>query len=288
MDQQNNNSHFIRTLVNQYGVDLEELWQDTMRNKDLHSQKRAFNDAVEKQFWAERSQHYDQQPSLYDYAPHVLDRIVHYTGKDKTMIEIGCGTGKFTIPMLTAAKHIHAVDFSKDMLTRLEKKLSVETRQKISLTQGKWEDYPAQEVDCIYSVNALYRMRKIKHALSKMNRVARSQVVLVWTMQRSVFDAFINRFHKTGLERNQEYIHLMVLLYELGIEPGLEFIKVNKPVTMTRQKAADQLSQLAARYNLPKQEMLDAFHVAAEERGNDFFYECPLKVALIHWSTTSL
>lgn len=288
MDQQSNHSHFIRTLVSRYGIDLEELWKDTMRNKDPYSQERAFDDRVEEQFWVERSKHYDQQPSLYDYAPHVFDRILHYTGKDKTMIEIGCGTGKFTMPMLAMANYVHAIDFSKDMLLMLKDKLSAEARGKVSLIQGKWEECTAPEVDCIYSINALYRMREIKKALIKMNQTARSQVVLVWTMQRSVFDVFINRFHKTGLERNQEYIHLIGLLYELGIDPGLEFIKVNKPVTMTRQKAREQLSLLATRYDLPKQQLLDIFHEAAKVRGNDYFYKCPLKVALIHWTPSSL
>lgn len=283
MQNKSNHSHFIRTLSKGFKVDLEQLWQDSMQHKDPYSGKRAVNDRVETRFWSRFSNQYDQVPSLYDYAPHVLDRILVHTGKNKTMTEIGCGTGKFTQPMLKVARHIHAIDFSPHMLAKFSAKLSPEERKKVTLIRAKWEDHPPEKVDCLYSVNAIYRMTQIRSALTKMNTAARHKVVIVWTMQRSIFDSFINRFHKKGLERNQEYIHLLALLYEMNIDPGLEFIKTTKPIVMEKKRAFEMLNLLLQRHSLPSQEIMTAFKKEVTLYQDKIFFPCPLKVALIHW-----
>lgn len=278
-----NQSHFVRNL-GRSGVDLEALWQDTMTRKSPRDCRRAFDDRAETRFWARFSNCYDRIPSLYDYAPQVLDRILSHTGTGRTLIEIGCGTGKFTRPMLKSARHIHAVDFSPHMLARLSAKLTPAERRKITLVRSGWEAHHPPPVDCVFSVNAIYRMRQIRTALSRMDRAARQRVVIVWTMQRSVFDTFINRFRKTGLERNQKYIHLMAILYEMGIDPGLEFIEASKPVSMDRDQAFGELDALIRCHGLPRKAVLDEFEDAVHSRGQRVAFQCPLKVALIHWA----
>ena len=282
-----NLSHFIKTLRDRHGVDFEGLWRDSMAVKDGQSRKRAFDDNAEIRFWETYSEQYDQILSLYDYAPQVLDRIVSLAGKNKTMIEIGCGTGKFTIPMMGFAKTIIALDFSPDMLKRFKAKIAGSDSDKLTIKHGKWESIIIPPAECIYCINSLYRMSSIKHALIKMNRLATEKVVLIWTMQRSNYDAVINKFHRKGIERKQEYIHLMVLLYELGIDADLEFLDVVKPVELEANRVAGDLNRLATKYHLPLEALKRAFNGQSVKAGNLLRFDIRLKVACIHWSPSS-
>jgi ubiquinone/menaquinone biosynthesis C-methylase UbiE len=279
-----NRSHFTDKIRNGYGVDFEKLWRDSMKSKDEYSRKRAFDDKTETQFWEKFSEKYDHRPSLYDYAPEVLDRIVSLTGHNKKMVEIGCGTGKFTLPMLSFAKEIIALDFSAHMLKKLETKLQASDYGKITLKQGKWEDVTVPVVGCIYSINAIYRMMEIKKALKKMNDIATDKVVLVWTMQRSIYDTIINSFHHKGLERRQEYIHLMNLLYELGIDANLEFLDVVKPLEMSEDRLRKDLLSLSLRHDLPLGKLENGVRRQSVQTGNTIKYGAMLKVAYIHWT----
>ena len=126
-----NQSYFIKTLKNDYKLDFNELWEKTIRDKNDKDLGRALSDEAEKKFWEEHSRKYDTIPSLYDYAPFILDKLVEIIGKNKNVMEIGCGTGKFTIPMARLSKNVVGIDFSKDMLQISRSKLEEGNTQNV-------------------------------------------------------------------------------------------------------------------------------------------------------------
>ena len=71
---------------------------------------------------------YDLWAELYDEVYSFVDNdIDFYTNKFKEfggkVLEIGCGTGRVTIPLLEAGADITAVDYSQKMLEQLESKI---------------------------------------------------------------------------------------------------------------------------------------------------------------------
>ena len=75
----------------------------------------------------------------------------------------------------------------------------------------------------------------------------------------------------------------MALLYELGIDAGLEFIPVEKPLVLDQTDTLKEISGLARQYGLPGQSLKKAFEKEAICRHGQYHYRCPLTVALIHW-----
>ncbi|MBS21727.1 MAG: hypothetical protein CL739_06495 [Chloroflexi bacterium] len=71
---------------------------------------------------------YDLWAELYDEVYSFVDNDINfYTNKFKELggkvLEIGCGTGRVTIPLLEAGADITAVDYSQKMLEQLESKI---------------------------------------------------------------------------------------------------------------------------------------------------------------------
>ena len=70
---------------------------------------------------------YDSWAELYDEVYSYVDYdIAFYLQKYKELggkvLEIGCGTGRVTIPMMEAGADITAIDYSQKMLEQLESK----------------------------------------------------------------------------------------------------------------------------------------------------------------------
>ncbi|GAA0180310.1 class I SAM-dependent methyltransferase [Clostridium sediminicola] len=279
-----NYSNFIEILKNDYGVDFNEVWKKAIHCKGERNRSRGFFDEVEAEFWKDYSEKYDKNPSLYDYAPHTFDKLLSIVGENKTLLEFGCGTGKFTLPMSHKSEKIIAVDFSEHMLEKISNKLKANKIDNVVLLHSKFEDIDIDKVDSIYCINANYRIINIESALKKMNNMAKENVVIVWTMQRNIYDDILNKTVKKGIERCQEYIHLVNILYEIGIDPNVEILDVNKPIEIQDiHENYKEIKTLCEQYQLPYDFVKKEFDNCIYYKDNQAIYNCKLKVVYIHF-----
>jgi ubiquinone/menaquinone biosynthesis C-methylase UbiE len=66
-----------------------------------------------------------------------------------TVLEIGCGTGKNTSWLLTRAKHVVSVDFSKEMLDKAKEKINADHVEFVQADILKEWNFNTQQVDLI-------------------------------------------------------------------------------------------------------------------------------------------
>ncbi len=254
-----NKSHFIKKLK-KHNLSPQEIWIDVIKNREKRYSIRAFSDEAELSFWNEYSKKYDTVPSLYEYAPNIFPILKRIIGENKNIIEIGSGTGKFTIPISKFSKKIIAVDFSKDMLNILKQKVKLANIENIDFINSKYEDTQLNKVDVLLSVNSIYRMLNLKNILKKMKDNVKEKVIIVWTMQRNIHDEILNNTNIKGIERKQEYIHLLNILYDLGIDPNLASIPVKKRIVIDDiEQSTIKLKNIAYKYSLNEKEILQNF-----------------------------
>lgn len=279
-----NLSRFIIDTKKKYNIDFQRLWQDSILSKGDYNVKRALDDAVESKFWKDLAPKYDDRQTLYDYAPETFEKLLNIIGKNKTVIEIGCGTGKFTLPMAKYSKKILAIDFSEHMLSVIKGKIQNNDISNIVTKQGKWEDVNINDVDAVFNINAIYRMWNIKDALLKMNAKAKETVVLVWTLQRSKFDSVFMQMGISGVKTNSDYIYIQNILYDLGIDANIEFLKITKPIVyQSKEGIYKDLKKDAQDLNLDYEIFSDILDRNIIKKNNCYIYNAKLKVAFIHW-----
>jgi ubiquinone/menaquinone biosynthesis C-methylase UbiE len=89
------------------------------------------------------------------------------------ILEIGCGTGKNTIWLMTKARHLIGADFSAEMLTRAKEKI---TSEKVEFCEfdlrEKW-DFAENSFDLITCSLALEHIENIEFVFAEANRVLR-------------------------------------------------------------------------------------------------------------------
>lgn len=94
--------------------------------------------------------YYDRLMQDVDYE--VFLKLVHeYVGKDKTILDAGCGTGMISIPLALEGYSVSGCDLSQDMLINLRHKLD-----KLGISFPIYEanieeDLPIDSYDCILS-----------------------------------------------------------------------------------------------------------------------------------------
>lgn len=276
-----NKSNYISRAKSDYGMDFQELWQKSILDKKENDVARAMDDQAEKNFWSDFAYRYDKRQTLMDYAPEVFDKLVGILGEKKSLIEIGCGTGKFTLPMLDHAENVIGIDFSDDMLSVLKAKTD---SQKLGLIHSKWEEAEVRPADSVYSINAIYRMWDLRDALLKMDHAAQEKVVIVWTLQNSIFDSLFKQVGLPGLGRKSDYIHLLNVLYEMGIDANLEFMDVTKENCFETREEIFKQFQVEIKGAFPfgdqAAKLLDS---QIKKQGENFIFEEKQKIAFIWW-----
>ncbi|MBU3129521.1 class I SAM-dependent methyltransferase [Clostridium tagluense] len=266
-------------------IDFEKIWQEYMQEKEGYDRERAFNDNIERDFWKVLAPQYDSRSTLYDYSKEVYDFIDELIPPDKSIIEIGPGTGKFTIPLGKKCRRVIAVDFSSDMLEILKGKTRELNINNVDMLEGKWEDINLQEQDYILSVNSLYRIWNIKDALIKMNKLAREKVVIVRTIQK----IFLNDlFVQLGFKDKTclDYIYLPNILHSLNICANIRYIDVENEIEF------ESLEDIYSRIKDEVGEVEEKFIINEFVKrnfvntGKKYIFTHKTKVEIIYWNSS--
>ena len=119
-------------------MDNLEYWKNEWINvgKDYILNKKTTDESI--QIWNESSKTYDE--SVNNSRVSIISRLEEegYINKDSTILDIGCGTGIYSIPLSYKCKEVHALDFSDGMLDILEKKIDDNHINNIKLIKGDW------------------------------------------------------------------------------------------------------------------------------------------------------
>jgi len=127
-------------------------------------------------------------------------------------------------------------------------------------------------------------MLNIRSAIEKMQELAKERVVIVWTMQRSPYDEILNRTPVKGIGRGQEYIQLLNVLYEMGIDPSMEMLTVTKPIVIdSLPDHCRALEEISNKNGLDLEPLLENFEAGLINKDDKRIYQCPLKVAMIYF-----
>lgn len=211
-----------------YNNFLEELWLEEMGWNVVDADNRKFNDDVERAFWEKLAPVYTTNYNLNSDTDKIANKLRSILGYNKKVLEIGCGSGNFTMLMADYCKEIIGIDFSAAMLNELNKRVESSKLENIRIVNCKWEDFKLNEkYDYIVSVNSLYRIRDIKQALLKMDAYAKKGVVIIRTIQRPFLYSL---YAKCGISANEcrDYQLMPVILWQNGIRANVEFVNYKR------------------------------------------------------------
>ena len=180
-------------------------------------------------FWDRRARGYHRSTKdTVVHDPFYL-RLCQVITPQKTVLDVGAGTGRFTLALASHVKHITAVEPSAAMLNYLQRDASEQGLTNISLVQTTWQDAADDlQADTVICSHVLYPIMDIVPFLTKLQAATRNTCYIY--MRATHIDALTadiwHHFHNEERCLPPGYISALDVLYEMGIYANVEIVKI--------------------------------------------------------------
>ncbi|MBE9029307.1 class I SAM-dependent methyltransferase [filamentous cyanobacterium LEGE 11480] len=134
------------------------------------------------QFWDKIAAKYAQQP-IADHAAYQKKLTVtrDYLQPDMELLEIGCGTGSTAILHAPYVKHIHAIDFSANMIAIAQGKAEAEHIHNVTFEQASIENINSadQSLDAVLGLSILHLLKHQEAAITRVYQMLKPGGIFV-------------------------------------------------------------------------------------------------------------
>jgi 2-polyprenyl-3-methyl-5-hydroxy-6-metoxy-1,4-benzoquinol methylase len=150
-------------------------------------------------------------------------QVTHQT----TVLDVGAGTGRFTLALAPLVQHVTAVEPNAPMLDYLRHDAREEGLTNISYVPTTWQDAPDNlHADIVICSHVLYAINDINPFLAKLQAATHHACYI--SMRATPFDTITaplwRYFHGDQRQYPPSYIHVLDVLYEMGINANVEII----------------------------------------------------------------
>ena len=220
--------------------------------------------------------------------PGLKEKIFSLVGENSSVLDLGCGSGNFTIPLTSHCREILALDFSPAMLDQLTLKLREKDISNVRTVCSKWEDFSEPwDADYVLAVNSLYRVCYMREALKKIALYGRKGFVIVRTLLKPLMYSI---YEDLGLnyKRNNDYMLMPLMLWDMGIHANVEFMEYNRDKTYDTWKTAEaemirDLGELS--YMNFNNQLEEKFLHTAEKGENGYLYHSRRVVQVVWYKS---
>lgn len=182
-------------------------------------------------------------------------RVRHEVNSQTTVLDVGAGTGRFTLALAPSARHVTAIEPNARMLDFLRHDASELGLSNISFVQTTWQNAPDDlYADIAICSHVLYPIRDIVPFLAKLQAATRRACYLYLraTSIDAVFGHLWQHFHGDERVPSPGYIHALDVLYEMGIYANVEVVKL--PQSMRYPSLDIAVRELVEQLILPDDE----------------------------------
>jgi SAM-dependent methyltransferase len=199
-------------------INWGELWKDKLQTTQR-------NELSTTGYWDKRATSFNENMTNMQELTKTQLNVLQIK-PEYTVLDVGAGTGRLTIPIAKLAKNVTAVEPSKNMFCLLESNIKKENLQNITSVNCSCEEFIADSNvkphDVVVASFSLF-MVDIANALKKLDELATRNVYLflsasTWmskTLQRIV------RGNVDGVNSG-DYIYVYNILHDLGILANVE------------------------------------------------------------------
>jgi len=180
-------------------------------------------------FWDRRASGYHRSTKdTVAHDPFYL-RLRQVLTAQTDILDVGAGTGRFTLALAPYVKDITVVEPNAAMLNYLRQDASEQELTNISYIQTTWQDAPDDlQADVVICSHVLYPIRDIVPFLTKLQAATRDTCYIY--MRATHIDALTadiwRHFHGEERRLPPGYISALDVLYEIGIYANVEIVKI--------------------------------------------------------------
>ncbi|MFP8890703.1 class I SAM-dependent methyltransferase [Natrialbaceae archaeon A-CW2] len=260
-------------------VDFARVWHAFVREDDDNR----LEASVDRKFWEEHADSYDNSCGVNVES---VATVLEHVHPNDSVLDVGAGTGRFTLPVAERASRVTALDHSPAMLAVLEKKVAERSIVSVELVEAAWETADVEAHDIVLAAWSLYRQPELLTALEKMVKYANQTLILVDSAaavppHRRIVDDALDR---EQVERVPRYLYYAGALQQLGYyadirvarEPHL--LQAASGEALVRELVPEAATETDIDRVEPK--LLPLF----DQRNDGWVYEYEIPVGIVVWN----
>lgn len=211
-----------------------EFWESEWAKFRKENSYTIYNKHEQAQCWNERADQFSAR-SKNRRTQQILDFLNSHAVLTPgiNVLDIGCGSGLFAIPMCRMGMNVKALDPSERMLNILTKNLPLELTPRLDIIKAIWEDYDVVETcwenafDLVFAsmtpgINDLSTIKKMIYCSSKWCYFSGFSGVKKYDLFNYIWNDILG---KDYYEHFNDIIFPFNIIYSLGYKPELTFIK---------------------------------------------------------------
>ncbi len=176
-------------------------------------------------YWDRRASSFHRWTKESTASDPLFFRVRSELAPEMSVLDVGAGTGRFTLALAPLVQQVIAVEPNATMLDYLRHDAREEGLTNISYVPTTWQDAPDNlHADIVICSHVLYAIKDIVPFLAKLQAATRHACYI--SMRATPFDtitaALWRYFHGDERQYPPSYIHVLDVLYEMGIYANVE------------------------------------------------------------------
>ncbi len=193
--------------------------------------------------WDKKATHMNDKVLIKNiYVDEFLEKIELKNAK--TLLDVGCGPGTLGLNLAKKFKKVYCLDFSQNMLLHVEKnakQMGLKNIQTIHKSfEDNWGDVPKAD---ILIASRCMEVVDLKRTLKLLNSHAK-RVYISYKVGGSFVDKDILNILDKDIDPKPDFIYLVNVLYQMGINAKVDFIRSENRVKGYKN-AKDFINQIS-------------------------------------------
>lgn len=266
-------------------TDWAALWRELVDRSSRVAPERSAGD-----FWAGRAQDFhDRVHGRRNQPDSIRDFVLETVAPGSTVLDIGAGTGGWSIPLAGRAARVTAVDSSASMIAVLRQNIAKEGVANVDIVPGSWPDVQVDTHDYSLAAHSVYGSADLPGFVERMQVLTRRTCFLVIhiPVAGGVMAEAATHLWGHPLDSPNFTVAYNVLL-QMGLAPN---VLVGQQSSGPRTSATldDALVRMKRHFGLADTDKNDAFLVSLlkrrlEHRDGRYLWPPGTRSVLVHWS----
>lgn len=179
---------------------------------------------LERFFWNQYAKSYDNLLRHYCPYQNLLQEVCHHVdsyakGRSLRIIDVGCGTGNYSVELSRRGHKVVGIDFSPSMLNRaqLKKDNGSDWPQFLFNELSKTLPFMDNSFDAVICVNVLYTIPDHEKFVEELRRVARRPSLIVMVNSKKPLSLQTAIKHQWNVTRGMQRLYTLSSLATVGV-----------------------------------------------------------------------
>jgi SAM-dependent methyltransferase len=208
-------------------IDFIQRWTDIVERRRVQMEAATESAGITNtDYWGKRARVYREALHARMDEDPLLTRLRAAVTKDSTVLDVGAGTGRYTLSLARHVARVTAVDPSLAMLELLREDVAAQRLDNVETVTTGWLEADVEPADIVICSHVLYPIADVIPFVRKLEAATKQRLFVYLRVDPIPTDMGLwSEFHGVQLQGQPAHLDLINALAQAGIQPDVEVVE---------------------------------------------------------------